>query len=175
MTKCTHRDGYPDICQRIQILGCEGCSYDAEHLELLKTIVHNGLCGKYHVCNCKEKKIDRLEEMFSHQFLFQTRLGVFEKTADTTVMAQHYIDRMLLSIHEEAAEIGKETLSKHKIMPFGWKENQVANEEKYREEIVDLWHFVMNLWLAVDGTPEEFFALYCKKNKINYKRQDEGY
>lgn len=128
-------------------------------------------------CDCcrHNPERDMLLAMFYHQQKLQERLGIPTKTRDRTVMTQHYIDRMLLSVHEEAVEIGRATLSKHKMMPFGWKETQVGNEENYREEIIDLWHFVMNLWLVIGGTPEEFYDLYCKKNKINHERQDNKY
>ena len=60
-------------------------------------------------------------------------------------------------------------------MPFGWKVQNLASEKKYKQEIIDLWHFTMNLWLIVGGTPEEFYKMYCEKNKINHDRQDKGY
>ena len=42
-------------------------------------------------------------------------------------------------------------------------------------EIIDAWHFLMNMWVAVDGTPEEFYNYYINKNKANWERQQKGY
>jgi dimeric dUTPase (all-alpha-NTP-PPase superfamily) len=123
----------------------------------------------------KHEPNDRLDEMFYNQFKLQEKLGTLAKANTSDIMMQHFIDRMILAIHEEASEILRETMSKHTDMPFGWKQLHEGTEEKYKEEIIDLWHFTMNLWLVVGGTADEFFELYQQKNKINYKRQQENY
>jgi dimeric dUTPase (all-alpha-NTP-PPase superfamily) len=110
--------------------------------------------------------------MFEHQLRLQVRLGSFKKIKDE-VTRQLFIDRMLLACHEELGEIARETLTKDNSMPFGWKQCEF-HEQKYKDEIIDLWIFTMNLWLAVGGTPQEFFDLYCEKNKLNHKRQDNN-
>lgn len=118
---------------------------------------------------------DKLEVMFTRQRVLQNRLGTLNIVNDKPLNRQLFIDKMLLAAHEELTEISRETLSKSSDMPFGWKQNQSFNEDKYKEEIIDLWHFVMNLWLAIDGTPEEFYKLYLEKNEENHVRQEEGY
>ena len=118
---------------------------------------------------------DRLSIMFDKQRKLQENFGIFEKTKISPVMKQHFIDRMLLAIHEETVEIGRETMSKNKKMPFGWKQQCFMNEDKCKQEIIDLWHFTMNLWLIMGGTDEEFFEMYLKKNNINHTRQENGY
>ena len=117
--------------------------------------------------------MDRLEEMFAHQLRLQVKLGTF-KQIDDIITRQQFINEMLLACHCELVEVQAETMWKDHAVPFGWK-HQDFNEQKYKEEIIDLWHFTMNLWLAVGGTPSEFFELYCEKNKINQQRKDEGY
>jgi hypothetical protein len=149
VSNMTCQEGIIDTCQRVQIIGCDGCPHQAH--------------------------VDHLEYMFKQQRELQERLGVYDKTKDTNIMMQHYIDRMLLAIHEEAVEIGRETLSKHDVMPFGWKHQITGTDENYRKEIIDLWHFTMNLWLVIDGTADEFFEMYLKKNKENRVRQDNNY
>lgn len=116
---------------------------------------------------------DRLDVMFTEQKKLQEKLGVFEKTT-SPLMMQHYIDKMLLAIHEEAVEIARETMSKDIEMPFGWKHTN-GSEEKYKQEIIDLWHFTMNLWLVIGGTDQEFFEMYLDKNNINHERQNNKY
>lgn len=119
-------------------------------------------------------KPDRLSIMFNVQFELQKRLGIFEKTKTSDIMMQHYVDKMLLAIHEEAVEIARETMSKDIDMPFGWKHCQ-GSERKYKEEIIDLWHFLMNLWLITGANDQDFFEMYLDKNSINHERQDSGY
>jgi len=118
---------------------------------------------------------DRLTMMFEMQFNLQTKLKTFEKAKTSPVMKQMFIDKMLLAIHEEAVEIARETMSKHVNMPFGWKRDVSINDDKYKKEIIDLWHFTMNLWMIVGGTDQEFFEMYLDKNNINHERQEKGY
>lgn len=118
---------------------------------------------------------DRLTHMFTKQHELQERLGTIQKIKISPKMQQCFIDKMILAVHEEASEILRETSSKHKSMPFGWKENNTFNTLEYKKEVIDLWHFVMNLWLAVDGTPDDFYQLYLLKNQTNHCRQDENY
>jgi len=44
-----------------------------------------------------------------------------------------------------------------------------------RKEMIDAWHFFMNIMLALGFSAEEFIAMYFEKNKINYQRQKDGY
>ncbi len=118
---------------------------------------------------------DRLAIMFEEQFKLQTKLGTFDKARTSPVMRQMFIDKMLLAVHEEASEIARESISKHINMPFGWKRDVSFNEDKYKKEIIDLWHFTMNLWMIVGGTDQEFFEMYLDKNHINHERQENEY
>ena len=62
----------------------------------------------------------------------------------------------------------------HKIK-YGWKKTQQLDEEKYKEEIIDLWHFVINLSISAGMTHEEVFERYLGKNKENHTRQNNDY
>lgn len=42
-------------------------------------------------------------------------------------------------------------------------------------EVIDMWHFFMNIALMLGMTGEEFSQLYFLKNKENYDRQSRGY
>jgi len=120
--------------------------------------------------------MNELNQMFELQNNIQEKLGTWDKTNKSDSMKQQFINQMLLACQEEVIEIMRETAYKNSdLMEFGWKKNQFMNVKLYKEEIIDLWHFVMNLWLVVGGTPEEFFQEYKKKNNINLKRQEEGY
>lgn len=84
-----------------------------------------------------------------------------------------YIKNMKLALEAELQEALDET---------GWKPwatRREINREAYLAELVDVWHFLMNMFLVLGDTPEELadeiFTVYCRKNKINERRQREGY
>ena len=44
-----------------------------------------------------------------------------------------------------------------------------------REELIDIWHFVVQASLELDLTPDDIVSEYKKKNEINRERQRNGY
>ena len=67
----------------------------------------------------------------------------------------------------------------HELMgEVGWKPwatSRHVNEPAARAELVDAWHFFMNLMLVLEMTPEDLEHLYFEKRAKNQKRQREGY
>ncbi len=75
----------------------------------------------------------------------------------------------VLALEDELHELLAET---------GWKpwaSSSHINREAYIGELVDAFHFMMNLMLIVDCSAEEFLGKYFEKRKVNIKRQAEGY
>ena len=75
----------------------------------------------------------------------------------------------VLALEDELHELLAET---------GWKpwaSSRHINREAYVGELVDAFHFMMNLMLIVDCSAEEFLTKYFEKRKINVQRQVEGY
>lgn len=119
---------------------------------------------------------DRLGYMFDAQKALQTRLGhsfdemtVQEKTA--------YIKEYSVHLNQEVNEALYE-------LPFfkPWKDyNGMEPEDVDRafdafvEEMIDAWHFFMNMLLPLGVSASQFYDAYVKKNMINHKRQDDGY
>lgn len=76
-------------------------------------------------------------------------------------------------IHEALAEMGWKP----------WATSRHLNPDAMLKEMVDAWHFFMNILLVIgaelDLTPEElsanFFRAYTKKNQVNVERQAGGY
>lgn len=68
-------------------------------------------------------------------------------------------------LHEALAETGWKP----------WATSKHVNRQAFIGELVDAFHFFMNLMLAVDCTADELFATYLEKHKLNAKRQAEGY
>ena len=46
---------------------------------------------------------------------------------------------------------------------------------KLAEEVIDAFHFILNIWLALGYNAEDFYAMYMAKNNINRLRQEKGY
>ena len=44
-----------------------------------------------------------------------------------------------------------------------------------RNELIDAWHFFMNLALGLGMNADEFYKRYLDKHKENIRRQDDGY
>ena len=49
------------------------------------------------------------------------------------------------------------------------------NEAEAREELIDIWHFVVQASLELKLTPDEILKEYKRKNDINRDRQKNGY
>ena len=56
-----------------------------------------------------------------------------------------------------------------------WKKPIKFNEKEAREELIDIWHFVVQASIELNLTPKDVVAEYKKKNKINRERQNNGY
>ncbi|WWS25327.1 hypothetical protein vBKpnAMK6_00383 [Klebsiella phage vB_Kpn_AM_K6] len=68
-----------------------------------------------------------------------------------------------------------------------WKADHVKMQETYikdlsdkdqleiKFEMIDILHFVLNMFMALGLDSEEIFKLYYLKNAENFARQDSGY
>lgn len=72
---------------------------------------------------------------------------------------------LIAEVHEALSETGWKS----------WASSNHVNTEAYKRELVDVWHFFMNLMLVVDMQPSELFSMYLEKNLVNRARQAEGY
>ena len=111
---------------------------------------------------------DTFGEMLESQKAFQKSLGYdFDSMSDEVKI--QFIKEMKLALEAELQEALDET---------GWKPwatSRHINREAYVAEMVDVWHFTMNMLLVVGVTPEEFVRKYHEKLNKNYARQQEGY
>lgn len=84
---------------------------------------------------------------------------------------------------ERMAEIRDNTLSMlsevfEALAETGWKpwaKSNHINRDAFHGEIVDAWHFLMNLMLHTGMTADDLYAGYVRKNQINRARQANGY
>jgi dimeric dUTPase (all-alpha-NTP-PPase superfamily) len=56
-----------------------------------------------------------------------------------------------------------------------WAKYQKFDEQNARVEVVDLFHFLISLAQVLGMSADDVFNAYCKKNEVNFKRQDSGY
>lgn len=68
-------------------------------------------------------------------------------------------------LHEALAETGWKP----------WAKSQHINREAFISELVDAFHFFMNLMIIVNCTPDELLAKYAEKREVNAQRQEDGY
>ena len=55
-----------------------------------------------------------------------------------------------------------------------WKKDE-EDWDNVKVELVDMLHFWVSMCTVADMDAKEVMELYAKKNKLNFKRQDEGY
>lgn len=108
---------------------------------------------------------DRLEEIF----VMQKELADMMDKSRYPEETQDRISALCTAIVHEAVELQRTTRWKWWKTPTAW------NEAAAREELVDIWHFVIQASLELGLTPEDILDEYKKKNEINRQRQLNGY
>lgn len=125
----------------------------------------------------EDDHIDRLGEMFELQGNLQRETygahpsDIRETVFDGTQFPERvkFIKDMHIAIGDELSEF---------LGEIGWKPwatSRHINFEAARGELVDAFHFFMNLCMAVDMTPDMLYERYKAKRLKNIKRQEEGY
>ena len=108
---------------------------------------------------------DRLDSIFSLQkgLTDMMNLDRYPKNTDDKVSA------LCTAMIHEAVELQRLTNWKW------WKTPTEFNEKEAREELIDIWHFVVQASLELNLTPDDILKEYEKKNEINRQRQKDGY
>lgn len=108
---------------------------------------------------------DKLDMMLRRGKELQEALGISAEF----LLTQEYKEKMVLAAIDELMEMLRATPWKP------WKINQKYDEENFKEELVDLMHFVMNLMLSCGMSADECAARFIKKNVENHERKIRGY
>ena len=82
---------------------------------------------------------------------------------------QERISALCTAIIQEAAELQATTNWKW------WKRQTEFDEASAREELIDIWHFVVQASLELGLSPSDVLDEYKRKNRINIERQEKGY
>ena len=56
-----------------------------------------------------------------------------------------------------------------------WKKENKMNNDKIQEEIIDIWHFLIEISIEAGINSEKLVKKYIEKNQENLKRQVKGY
>jgi dimeric dUTPase (all-alpha-NTP-PPase superfamily) len=116
-----------------------------------------------------------ISQMLEKQLQLQKKsFGLDPRNLDADKLME-YICMNVLSLEDELHEAMKEC---------GWKPwatDKYMNRDAFLKELVDAWHFFMNILLAISPgkttteISEEFATRYYEKNRINAERQRAGY
>ena len=109
--------------------------------------------------------MDILETLFKQQ-----------KELATVITSEHYphtkeerVSSLATAIIHEAIEVQRHTNWKW------WKKPTEFNETLAREEVIDLWHFLIQMSIELGMTPKKILEEYLKKNQINKESQQNSY
>jgi dimeric dUTPase (all-alpha-NTP-PPase superfamily) len=108
---------------------------------------------------------DRLESIFRLQKGLANMMNLerYPKDVEGRVAA------LCTAIIHEAVELQRTTNWKW------WKKPIQFNEAEAREELIDIWHFVVQASLELNLSPDDILTEYKRKNEINRNRQKNGY
>ena len=127
--------------------------------------------------SCSKQEGDKLDLLFDKQNeLFKKHLG---NTAAVNKMKNLYeikepfdgyrIFMLSTALLHEAVELQRETNWKW------WKKETKTDIDKVQEEIIDIWHFVIQVTIEAGLDSKKLIEKYMEKNRENLARQERGY
>lgn len=115
-------------------------------------------------------QMDLLSRMFEQQEALQRdSYGKSPREIETDEERIKFIKDMIMAAEDELHEALNEV---------GWKPwatSRHINVEAFKGELVDAFHFFMNLCMVVDMGPVELYERYLEKRQRNAQRQLDGY
>lgn len=109
---------------------------------------------------------DKLDAIFRMQKEFADQI---EQNGRFPQYMPAKVDKLCQAIIHEATELQDLTGWKW------WKKWPGFNDDEAREELIDIFHFVIHAALVLGMTPQDFLNTYTEKMEINKKRQEQGY
>ena len=108
---------------------------------------------------------DKLESIFELQKGLADMMNLDRYPKDT----EGKVSALCTAIIHEAVELQRTTNWKW------WKTPSRFDEAEAREELIDIWHFVIQASLELNLSPEDILKEYQRKNEINRQREKNGY
>lgn len=109
--------------------------------------------------------VDSLESIFS----MQKNLASMMDLSRYPVITEDRISALCIAIVHEAIELQRLTSWKW------WKKPKPFDKDAAKEELIDIWHFVVQASIELGMSPTDILREYTKKNKVNRDRQISGY
>lgn len=113
--------------------------------------------------------MDRLSEIFIRQLQLQKLINGYDLDQQDVETRIANIKENVLACTDELHEALGETGWK------AWAKTRHINEGPLKDEIIDAFHFLLNLALHAGMDSTEFFERFIAKNVKNTLRQDVGY
>lgn len=111
---------------------------------------------------------DMLVQMMARQSAAQAKYHDGDKlksTEDKISDIMHNAFALLDEVHEAMGEVGWKR----------WATSRHINDEAFKNELIDAWHFMMNLFELAGMSADEVYERYNAKRDKNDKRQQDGY
>jgi dimeric dUTPase (all-alpha-NTP-PPase superfamily) len=109
--------------------------------------------------------LDKLDKIFQ----LQKDLASFVSSDRYPATKEDRVSALCTAITHEAIELQRLTNWKW------WKNKVVFDEDQAREELIDIWHFVVQTAIELNISPKSILDEYLRKNRINRQRHQEGY
>jgi len=113
----------------------------------------------------QEVSEDRLQMIFSLQKGLAEMMNLDRYPKDV----KERVSALCTAIIHEAVELQRTTNWKW------WKKPTEFNQAEAREELIDIWHFVVQASIELKLSPDDILEEYKRKNEINRERQRTGY
>ena len=124
---------------------------------------------------------DGSEDMLECLFRKQNELHQTIATHSSSDDSQYSKKFLSLSKEERLSAlctaIIHESVELQRLTNWKWwkKEPTELDESESKEELIDIWHFVVDASIELGMTPKGILDEYLKKNQINKDRQKNGY
>jgi dimeric dUTPase (all-alpha-NTP-PPase superfamily) len=127
--------------------------------------------------NNNSSEDDMLEIIFQKQKELHQTIMTYSPSIDSqyskkflSLSKEERISALCTAIIHEAVEL-------QRLTNWKWwkKEPTELDENESKEELIDIWHFVVDASIELGMTPKGILDEYLKKNQINKDRQKNGY
>ena len=127
--------------------------------------------------NNNSSEDDMLEIIFQKQkelhqtiMTYSPSIGSQYSKKFLSLSKEERISALCTAIIHEAVEL-------QRLTNWKWwkKEPTELDESESKEELIDIWHFVVDASIELGMTPKGILDEYLKKNQINKDRQKNGY
>jgi dimeric dUTPase (all-alpha-NTP-PPase superfamily) len=126
--------------------------------------------------NNNNNKEDVLKIIFQKQKELHQTIMTYSSSIDSqyskkflSLSNEERISALCTAIIHEAVELQRLTNWKW------WRKMLEFDENQAKEELIDIWHFVVDASIELGMTPQNILDEYVKKNQINKDRQKNGY